>query len=162
MTFYEILAQVFDWLQRDGRVSYRALKRQFGLDDAYIEDLKIEIIQAKKVAVDEDGAVLVWTGGSAVAPTLPQDHEPAAAVSRADQARPMPVSRPIPPAPSRQASADQAPQDAALSTEANVPAAERRQLTVLFCDVVDSTRLASKLDVCFVNPMPVYWSRAKM
>ena len=62
MTFYEVLAQVLDWLQRDGRVSYRALKRQFGLDDAYIEDLKIEIIQAKKVAVDEDGAVLVWTG----------------------------------------------------------------------------------------------------
>src|SRR5215475_7017078 len=146
MTFYEVLAQVLDWLQRDGRVSYRALKRQFGLDDAYIEDLKIEIIQAKKVAVDEDGAVLVWTGGPAAAPTLPQGHEPAAAVSRADQAQPMPVSRPTPPAPPRQASADQAPQSAALSTEANGPAAERRQLTVLFCDVVDSTRLASKLD----------------
>jgi class 3 adenylate cyclase/pimeloyl-ACP methyl ester carboxylesterase len=37
------------------------LKRQFGLDDDYIEDLKDELIKAKRLAVDEDGAVLVWT-----------------------------------------------------------------------------------------------------
>jgi class 3 adenylate cyclase len=30
--------------------------------------------------------------------------------------------------------------------EARVPDAERRQLTVLFCDLVDSTVLASQLD----------------
>jgi hypothetical protein len=35
MTFEEILNQALAMLQRQGRVSYRALKRQFGLDDAY-------------------------------------------------------------------------------------------------------------------------------
>ena len=32
MTFGEILEQVIEMLQRRGRVSYRALKRQFDLD----------------------------------------------------------------------------------------------------------------------------------
>ena len=58
-----------------GRVSYRALKRRFDLDEDYLEDLKAEIIQAKKLAVDEDGAVLVWTGDSAIAPAPVSDQE---------------------------------------------------------------------------------------
>src|SRR3989442_7055343 len=62
MQFYEVLAQVIELLQRQGRVSYRALKRQFDLDNEYLEDLKAEIIKAKRLAVDEDGDVLVWTG----------------------------------------------------------------------------------------------------
>src|SRR5438128_6140628 len=62
MTFDEVLAQVLDLLQRQGRVSYRALKRRFALDDEYLEDLKEEIIHAKQLAVDEGGRVLVWTG----------------------------------------------------------------------------------------------------
>ena len=62
MDFYEVLGQVLALLQRQGRVSYRALKRQFGVDDAYIEDLKEEIIHAQRLAVDEDNRVLVWTG----------------------------------------------------------------------------------------------------
>ncbi len=40
MDFYEVLEQVIELLQRHGRVTYRALKRQFDLDDAYLEDLK--------------------------------------------------------------------------------------------------------------------------
>src|SRR5437667_7031130 len=60
MTFDEILTQVLALLRRDGRVSYRALKRRFDLDDDYLEDLKAEIIQAKKLAVDEAGAGLGW------------------------------------------------------------------------------------------------------
>ena len=35
MTFDEILAQALDLLQRQGRVSYRVLKRRFALDDKY-------------------------------------------------------------------------------------------------------------------------------
>lgn len=58
MTFNEVLAQVIDWLQQDGRVSYRALKRQFDLDDDFLGDLKVELIKAKKLAVDEDEEVL--------------------------------------------------------------------------------------------------------
>src|SRR4029453_13796670 len=61
MTFNEILAQVLEQLRREGRVSYRALKRQFALDDAYVEDLKTELIDAKRLAVNEEGKVLVWT-----------------------------------------------------------------------------------------------------
>src|SRR5215510_10273495 len=76
MTFDEILTQILALLQRDGRVSYRALKRRFELDEEYLEDLKAEIIQAKKLAVDEDGAVLVWTGGSAPAPVSAQERAP--------------------------------------------------------------------------------------
>src|SRR6266446_7926686 len=75
MTFDEILTQVLDLLRRERRVSYRALKRRFDLDDDYLEDLKAEIIQAKKLAADEDGAVLVWTGDAAPAPAPVNDQE---------------------------------------------------------------------------------------
>ena len=44
MTFDEVLDCVLEMLQRRGRVSYRALKRQFDLDEAYLEDLKVEIV----------------------------------------------------------------------------------------------------------------------
>src|SRR5215475_14100743 len=49
MTFDEILAQVLELLQREGRVSYRALKLRFNLDDDYLEGLKDELIEAKRV-----------------------------------------------------------------------------------------------------------------
>src|SRR2546422_6110645 len=63
MTFEEILNQAIALLQRQGRVSYRALKRQFDLDEAYVEDLKLELIEVHRVAVDEDNTMLVWIGG---------------------------------------------------------------------------------------------------
>ena len=66
MTFDEVLAQVQDLLQREKRVSYRGLKRRFALDDEYLEDLKEELIGAKRLATDEDGRFLVWTGASPV------------------------------------------------------------------------------------------------
>jgi hypothetical protein len=80
MTFDEILTQVLELLRREGRVSYRALKRRFDLDEDYLEDLKAEIIQAKKLAVDEEGAVLVWTGEAATvsAPVSDQARVPLA------------------------------------------------------------------------------------
>src|SRR5215813_12821218 len=62
MKFSEVVAQTLAWLQREGRVSYRALKREFDLDDEFLEDLKAEIIDAKCSAMDEDGKVLVWAG----------------------------------------------------------------------------------------------------
>ncbi len=62
MTFDEVLDQVRELLQQRGRVTYRALQRRFALDDAYLEDLKAELIDAEHVARDEDGKVLVWTG----------------------------------------------------------------------------------------------------
>src|SRR5262249_31725636 len=67
--FYQVVDQVVELLRHRGRVSYRALQRQFDLDDAYLEDLKAEIIVAQRLAVDEHGQVLVWTGG--VTSTMP-------------------------------------------------------------------------------------------
>src|SRR5262247_1605951 len=64
MTFDEILAQIIDLLQRQGRVSYSALKRRFDLNDDYLNDLKDELLFAHPV-VDEDNRGLVWTGETA-------------------------------------------------------------------------------------------------
>ena len=57
MTFDEVLEQVRELLRREGRVSYRALKRRFALDDDYVEDLKEELIDAKHLAVDDGGKI---------------------------------------------------------------------------------------------------------
>src|SRR5262245_17217722 len=125
MTFKDILAHVIDWLQQDKRITYRALKRQFDLDDAYLEDLKAELIQAKQLAIDEEGVVLVWTGASALSePTSPPDQ---------------PTQQPP-------FQAQRSPQTAPRPTAPHTPEAERRQLTVMFCDLVDSTKLSSQLD----------------
>ncbi|MGE0823644.1 MAG: hypothetical protein AB7P18_16170, partial [Candidatus Binatia bacterium] len=62
MTYDEVLTQILELLQREKRVAYRVLKRRFGLDDEYIEDVKADLIKAKRLAIDEDGAVLVWVG----------------------------------------------------------------------------------------------------
>src|SRR6266851_3527194 len=109
MTFDEILAQVLELLQREGRVSYRALKIRFTLDDEYLEGLKDELIAAKRLAVDEDGKVLVWRG---------EETE------------------------RQETSSDARPQT--LDTRQDV--GERRQLTVMFCDLVGSTALSEQLD----------------
>ncbi len=62
MQFDEILTQVVELLQHQGRVSYRALKLRFQLDEEYIAGLKDELIEAQQVARDENGKVLVWVG----------------------------------------------------------------------------------------------------
>src|SRR4029434_3784738 len=71
MTFDDMLAQITDLLKRQGRISYGALKRRYDLDDAYLEDLKDEIIHAQRLAVDEDNRVLVWIGEQASASAQP-------------------------------------------------------------------------------------------
>src|SRR6516165_9760418 len=121
MTFEEILDQAIAMLQRRGRLTYGALKRQFQLDDAYLEDLKAELIEGQRVAVDEEGRVLVWTGGAAVPPSPPPPSSPHAPQPATPEA-PQPQTTPAPATPA-------------------IPDAERRQLTVMFCDLVDSTRL---------------------
>src|SRR3989441_560128 len=124
VTFKEVLAQVIDWLQQDKRLSYRALKRQFALDDDYLDDLKAELIEVRRVAVEEDGRVLVWTGDADAPPSPPL------ASSSARQ----PATQEV------------LPSSAASPVAPSSLDAERRQLTVLFCDLVDSTALASQLD----------------
>ena len=126
MTFEEVLDQAMAMLQRRGRLTYRTLKLHFQLDDEHLEALKDELIYGQRLAVDEDGRVLVWTGGADVPPgTTPPGPQPA-------------------PPPTSQAS--HAPRAAAAPAVLSPADAERRQLTVLFCDLVDSTRLANQLD----------------
>src|SRR5206468_3219156 len=62
MTFDELLTQVYDLLQRQRRLSYRALKARFQLDDDLLEAIKDELIYAQRVAADEDGRVVIWMG----------------------------------------------------------------------------------------------------
>src|SRR5262249_48439031 len=120
MEFADILEQTIALLQHQGRVSYGALKRRFELDDAYLDDLKIELIEAQQLARDENGRILVWVGPPA--PASPPVVEPARSPALA------------------------VPQGEFPRGESHTPEAERRQLTVLFCDLVDSTSLAGQLD----------------
>ena len=52
--------------------------QQFDLDAAYLDDLKLELIEVKQLAVDQGGTMLVWTGdkASAVPPASSQEREP--------------------------------------------------------------------------------------
>src|SRR5262249_50293141 len=113
MTFDEVLDQVRELLHQRGRVTYRSLKLRYQLDDELLAGVTDELISAERVAVDEDGKVLVWTGSTT------QD-EPATSPAAAE-ARPQTL--------------------AVRATEG-----ERRQLTVMFCDLVGSTQLSEHLD----------------
>jgi class 3 adenylate cyclase/tetratricopeptide (TPR) repeat protein len=93
MDFYATLDQAVELLRSRGRVSYRALKEQLGVDDERVDALRAELLYSHADEVREDGRGLVWA---------PSDLSPADA--------------------------------------------ERRQLTVLFCDLVDSTSLSGQLD----------------
>ena len=120
MDFVEVIEQAKALLQSKGRMTYRALKYQFQLDDEGVEALKEELIEGERVATDENARVLVWTGGE-----IPE--ETAAEVLKTPR-----VGLP----------------SSALSAQPGqeAPAGERRQLTVMFCDVVGSTSLSEQLD----------------
>jgi class 3 adenylate cyclase/predicted ATPase len=128
MEFDAVLAQVLDLLQREGRVSYRALKLRFHLNDEYIEALKDEIIEVKQQAIDRDGRVLIWIGDPSTTPA-PGAVSPAAAHTASEERTRQP-----------------SPQAVSPVGGGSPPAAERRQLTVMFCDLADSTSLARQLD----------------
>jgi predicted ATPase/class 3 adenylate cyclase len=126
MGFYEILDQVVDLMRRRGRVTYRALQREFQLDEDTLNDLKDELLYAHPEARDDAGRGLVWSSipdtASAVASPAasPQDRAPLAytPVHLAEQIL------------------------AARSTLAG----ERKQVTVLFADLKGSTELIADLD----------------
>jgi class 3 adenylate cyclase len=122
MTFEEIVDQALAMLQRRGRVAYRTLKRQFTLDEEALEDLKAELIEAQRVAADEDGKVLVWTGGTASPPT------PATAPERAPRTYTPPHLA-----------------EKILSSKAALEG-ERKQVTVLFADLKGSMELLADRD----------------
>ena len=127
MDFVAVVDQVIALLRQRGRVAYRTLKRQFQLDDEALEDLKIELIDSQRLATDEQGTVLVWTGAAAAPPVAPADSlgtvggQPPLAYTPAYLAEKILTSR------------------TALE-------GERKQVTVLFADLKDSTELIRGLD----------------
>ena len=62
MDFYALLAQVMDLLRSRGWVSYHALQRHSELDHAYLDDLKVELIDTQPLTRDENSSILVWLG----------------------------------------------------------------------------------------------------
>lgn len=61
MTFKDVLGQIVEWLQQDGRISHRALKRQFDFDDDYLEDVKEALLYTHADKLHDDGQGLAWT-----------------------------------------------------------------------------------------------------
>jgi class 3 adenylate cyclase/tetratricopeptide (TPR) repeat protein len=124
MTFEDVLDQAISMLQRRGRLTYRTLQRQFQLDNAALEDLKDELIYGQRLAVDEEGRVLVWsgvTGSSATAPVSPPSMRPPLAYTPPYLAEKILTSR------------------SALE-------GERKLVTVLFADLKGSMELLAERD----------------
>jgi class 3 adenylate cyclase/tetratricopeptide (TPR) repeat protein len=126
MEFADILAEIIALLQHQGRISYGALKRRFNLDDDYLADLKIELIEAQRLAVDENDRILVWVGASGAAPL------PLAPPGRDAAPAPLTYTPPY-------------LTDKILASRATLEG-ERKQVTVLFADIKDSTELIKGLD----------------
>ena len=125
MDFYAVLDEIRALLQRRERVTYRVLKVQFQLDDERLEALKEELIEAEQLAVDEQGRVLVWAG--APASTSPLAFFPGTDPERA------PLSY--------------TPQYLAekVLTSRSALEGERKQVTVRFADLKDSTEVMKDL-----------------
>jgi class 3 adenylate cyclase/tetratricopeptide (TPR) repeat protein len=126
MTFDELLTQVYDLLQRQGRLSYRALKARFQLDDDLLEALKDELIYAQRVAADEDGRVVVWMGETASPSAL--GPAPAGTQERT----------PLSYTPTHLAEK--------ILTSRSALEGERKQVTVLFADLKGSMELLAERD----------------
>ena len=119
MTFDEILDQVRELLRQRSRVTYRSLKLRYQLDDELLAGITDELIKAERVAADENGEVLIWVKG------LNGESEGEKGKRRNGEKE----------------------QDSGLRTpDAGRSDGERRQLTVMFCDLVDSTALSAQLD----------------
>ena len=157
MSFEETLEQTIAMLRRNKRVSYRALRRQFNVDEEYVEDLKAELVEVLKLAADEDGKVLVWIGVEpdlAIAAKVAADLVDTLADASRKEASRVAV----------ETAAGRPPQTApGLSPgQASVRTAEgeRRHLTVMFCDLVDSTPLAERLDPEELADVYAVWQEA--
>jgi class 3 adenylate cyclase/tetratricopeptide (TPR) repeat protein len=127
MTFEEILDQAIAMLQRRGRLTYGTLKRQFQIDDAALEDLKNELIEGQRLAVDERGNVLVWMGAAG-----PASPAPSPSATTQEQA-PLTYTPPY--------LAEK------ILTSRSALEGERKQVSVLFADLKDSTELIRGIDL---------------
>jgi len=132
MDLYEVIDQVAALLQKRGRVTYRSLQYQFKLDDEGLEVLKEELIEGQRVASDENGKVLVWTGDGATA---------AAPTSTPPQPHSQTPASYTPPHLAERILAEQAAMESRGSADG-----ERKTITALFADLKGSTALIEGLD----------------
>src|SRR5215470_6696251 len=130
MKFSEVVAQSLAWLQREGRVSYRALRLEFDLTENVLDAVKEELIDIQEVAVDKDGKMLVWKG--------------AEGASASPSNRPSPSPPPAHYTPAHLAERIRAEQ-AALEARGTADG-ERKTITALFADLKGSTALIEGLD----------------
>jgi class 3 adenylate cyclase/tetratricopeptide (TPR) repeat protein len=126
MDYDAIVTQALALLQREQRLSYRVLKLRLQLDDDTLEALKEDLIYAKKLAVDEDGRVLVWT--SETGTTAPAAAAPTEPPARA----PLTYTPPY--------LAEK------ILTSRSALEGERKQVTVLFADLKGSMELLADRD----------------
>jgi class 3 adenylate cyclase/tetratricopeptide (TPR) repeat protein len=123
LSFLDILERAKSHLQKQQRISLRALRREFELDDELLEELVEELVDIQRVAVREERA-LAWAG----APATPTD--PVA--PRSAQLDPRSYT------PRHLA-------DKILQSKSALEG-ERKQVTVLFADVKGSMELAEQVD----------------
>src|SRR2546428_8741090 len=126
MDFYAVLDQTLDLLRQRGRVTYRALKLQSTLDADKLEPLKDELLYAHPQVVDDAGRGLLWTAAPETAPPL------AAALAAAPDRAPLAYTPPH-------------LAEKILTSRATLEG-ERKQVTVLFAHIKDSTELIKDLD----------------
>src|SRR5919108_2180642 len=126
MDFYAILDQVVALLRQRQRVTYRAPKRQFALDEDTLADLKAELLYAHPQVRDDAGQGLLWTGEPAPAPAA------APAVVEPPPQAPLAYTPPY--------LAEK------ILTSRSALEGERKQVTVLFADLKGSMELIRDLD----------------
>src|SRR3989441_10450734 len=124
--FVAVLDQVIALLRQRGRLTYRTLQLQFQLDETQLEVLKDELIYGQRVAVDEDGRVLVWSG------------EPGTASVTASAPAGISAWTPITYTPSHLTEK--------ILTSRSALEGERKQVTVLFADLKGSMELLAERD----------------
>jgi class 3 adenylate cyclase/tetratricopeptide (TPR) repeat protein len=124
--FVALVDQVIVLLRQRGRLTYRTLQLQFQLDETHLEVLKDELIYGQRVAVDEDGRVLVWTG------------EPGTASVTASAPAGTVAWTPLTSTPSHLTEK--------ILTSRNALEGERKQVTVLFADLKSSMELLAERD----------------
>src|SRR5215471_4348171 len=126
MDFVAVVDQVIALLRQRGRLTYRTLQRQFQLDDAALDDLKAELMYGQRLAVDEEGRVLVWSGETAT--TAPTATAPGG----------IPAPAPLTYTPPYLAEQ--------ILTSRSALEGERKQVTILFADVKGSMELLADRD----------------